>query len=285
MMFRASTNIPSHLLRASYSMCYKPPYFPNINGRNQAGASLRLDNRNSHPNASPKRMFRLSRLAVVSAHAAANTPRFVPLVIPHYLRVVRPVVVIIIGPLVSRRIGTGGDEVSVVRRPGQSVVHLVVVAPVDRVLALTSLNWCTPWAAIHANSLNIHKPFATPGDSVQNRVCILHSMNMLYMHATLACYACIQCMFHCICHSPAHKREKKEQSNLRLGVSGKVHGSSAHGKRGQRSSRISGGWGDRRNFLAEVSELLVGPDAKRDGGLLKKTRHGPRGRHRLSAVA
>mmetsp|Transcript_70503 Transcript_70503/g.103344 ORF Transcript_70503/g.103344 Transcript_70503/m.103344 type:complete len:210 (-) Transcript_70503:152-781(-) len=199
MMFRASTNIPSHLLRASYSMCYKPPYFPNINGRNQAGASLRLDNRNSHPNASPKRMFRLSRLAVVSAHAAANTPRFVPLVIPHYLRVVRPVVVIIIGPLVSRRIGTGGDEVSVVRRPGQSVVHLVVVA--------------------------------------------------------------------------------------RLGVSGKVHGSSAHGKRGQRSSRISGGWGDRRNFLAEVSELLVGPDAKRDGGLLKKTRHGPRGRHRLSAVA
>ena len=85
MMFRASTNIPSHLLRASYSMCYKPPYFPNINGRNQAGASLRLDNRNSHPNASPKRMFRLSRLTVVSAHAATNPPRFVPLVIPHYL--------------------------------------------------------------------------------------------------------------------------------------------------------------------------------------------------------
>jgi len=194
-----------------------------------------------------------------SVHIDTDPNNIEKLVNRRDLRVVRPVVVIIIGPLVSRRIGTGGDEVSVVRRPGQSVVHLVVVAPVDRVLALTSLKWRTPWAAIHANSLNIHKPFATPGDSVQNRVCILHSMNMLYMHATLACYACIQCMFHCIFHSPAHKREKKEQSNLRLGVSGKVHGSSAHGKRGQRSSRISGGWGDRRNFLAEVSELLVGP--------------------------
>jgi len=66
-------------------MYYKQPYFPNINGRNQAGPSLHFDNRNSHPNASPKRMFTLSRLAVVSAHAAANTPRFVPLVITHYL--------------------------------------------------------------------------------------------------------------------------------------------------------------------------------------------------------
>lgn len=45
------------------------------------------------------------------------------------LSVIRPVVIIIVGALVSRGVSTSGDIISVVRRPGQSVVHLVVVAP------------------------------------------------------------------------------------------------------------------------------------------------------------
>ena len=47
------------------------------------------------------------------------------------LSVIRPVVIIIVGALVSRGVSTSGDIIRVVRRPGQSVVHLVVVAPAN----------------------------------------------------------------------------------------------------------------------------------------------------------
>ena len=47
------------------------------------------------------------------------------------LGVIRPVVIVIIGALVSGRVGASGYVVCVVRGPGGSTVHLVVVAPAN----------------------------------------------------------------------------------------------------------------------------------------------------------
>ena len=66
------------------------------------------------------------RSAVVRGHAAPNAPRIVPLVVSHDLRVIGPVVIIIIWALVTRRVRPGRDVIRVVRRPSQSVVHLVI---------------------------------------------------------------------------------------------------------------------------------------------------------------
>ena len=47
------------------------------------------------------------------------------------LGVIRPVVIVIIGALVSGGVGASGYVVCVVRGPGGSIVHLVVVAPAN----------------------------------------------------------------------------------------------------------------------------------------------------------
>jgi hypothetical protein len=47
------------------------------------------------------------------------------------LGVIRPVVIVIIGALVSGGVGASGYVVCVVRGPGGSIVHLVVIAPAN----------------------------------------------------------------------------------------------------------------------------------------------------------
>ncbi len=202
------------------------------------------------------------------------------------LRVIRPVVIIVIRPLVSRRVGTGRDVVSVVRRPRERVLHLIVVAAAHAPTPHTRLTqlgrgstqtpalaragirgWrsgsnrqaralppCSRCQRMRPHNLNrfrllpTHARGSTDSDPSKPPVPQAAGTGSSIGSRTAGDGACMQA-------TPGQGK----RVNLRGGVVEEAHRAVSALPRGEGSGGIPGGRRDRRRLLAEIRQHLMRP--------------------------